>query len=199
MSNKWYNHSYDNSGNDNNGIHNSSFDTTFEYNHIFFLSKSLILPVVVNIRDVNVPCSMSRILGSLCRCMTNPPRLQIMALSNVHTCLHTLVGTWGEYHRLESKSIDVLSRRWKRHGIPVAASKKTLPINLFHWPNQAPSYWQIPLDTLVTLLPCPVVPSILYCYFYVLFFKYFLHTFHLVRLCDNPSLLFVWEEAKIWT
>ena len=59
MSNKWYNHSYDNSGNDNNGIHNSSFDTTFEYNHIFFLSKSLILPVVVNIRDVNVPCSMS--------------------------------------------------------------------------------------------------------------------------------------------
>ena len=30
VSNKWYNHSYDNSGNDNNGIHNSSFDTTFE-------------------------------------------------------------------------------------------------------------------------------------------------------------------------
>ena len=106
-------------------------------------------------------------------------------------------GTWAVLP--ESKSIDVLSRRWKRHGIPVAASKRTLPINLFHWPNQAPSYWRIPLDTLVTLLPCPVVPSILYCYFNVLFFKYFLHTFHLVRLCDNPSLLFVWEEAKIWT
>ena len=79
MSNKWYNHSYDNSGNDNNGIHNSSYDTTFEYNHIFFLSKSLILPVVVNIRDVNVPCSMSRIVGSLCRCMTNPPRTYLSA------------------------------------------------------------------------------------------------------------------------
>ena len=114
VSNKWYNHSYDNSGNDNNGIHNSSFDTTFEYNHIFFLSKSLILPVVVNIRDVNVPCSMSRILGSLCRCMTNPPRLQIMALSNVHTYLHTLVGTWREYHRLASHIVV-----WQHYRTPV--------------------------------------------------------------------------------
>ena len=51
MSNKWYNHSYDNSGNDNNGIYNSSYDTIFQYNHILFLSKSLILPVVVNVRD----------------------------------------------------------------------------------------------------------------------------------------------------
>ena len=114
VSNKWYNHSYDNSGNDNNGIHNSSYDTTFKYNHILFLSKSLILPVVVNIRDVNVPCSMSRTLSSLCRCMTNPPRLQIMALSNVHTCLHTLVGTWREYHRLASHIVV-----WQHYRTPV--------------------------------------------------------------------------------
>ena len=83
-------------------IHNSSYDTTFEYNHILFLSKSLILPVVVNIGDVKVPCSMSRTLGLLCRCMTNPPRLQIMVLSNVPTCPHTLLDTWREYHRLAS-------------------------------------------------------------------------------------------------
>ena len=88
--------------NDNNGIYNSSYDTTFEYNHILFLSKPLILPVVVKIRDVNAPCSMSRTLSSLCRCMTNPPRLQIMALSNVQTCPHTLLDTWREYHRLAS-------------------------------------------------------------------------------------------------
>ena len=81
MSNKWYNHSYENSGSDNNVIYNSSFDTTFDYNHTLFLSKSLILPV--NIRDVKVPCSMSRTLSSLCRCMINLPRLQILALSNV--------------------------------------------------------------------------------------------------------------------
>ena len=31
----------------------------------------------------------------------------------------------------ESKFTDVLSRRWKRHGIPEAVSKRTLPINLF--------------------------------------------------------------------
>ena len=114
VSNKWYNHSYDNSGNDNNGIHNSSYDTTFEYNHILFLSKSLILPVVVNIRDVNVPCSMSRTLSSLCRCMTNPPRLQIMALSNVQTCPHTLLDTWREYHRLASHIVV-----WQHYRTPV--------------------------------------------------------------------------------
>ena len=83
-------------------IHNSSYDTTFEYNHILLLSKSLILTVVVNIGDVKVPCSMSRTLSLLCRCMTNPPRLQIMVLSNVQTCLHTLLDTWREYHRLAS-------------------------------------------------------------------------------------------------
>ena len=33
--------------------------------------------------------SASRSLISLRRCMTNPPRLQIMALSNVKTCFHT--------------------------------------------------------------------------------------------------------------
>ena len=44
-------------------IHNSSYDTTFEYNHILLLSKSLILTVVVNIGDVKVPCSMSRTLS----------------------------------------------------------------------------------------------------------------------------------------
>ena len=32
----------------------------------------------------------------------------------------------------------------------------------------------------------------------VRFLKYFLHTFCLVWLCNNPSLLFVWKEAKIW-
>ena len=78
-------------------------------------------------------------------------------------------------------------------------SKRTLPMNLFHWPNYAPSHWWIPLDTLVSLSPCPVVSSILYCYVNVRFFKYFLHTFCLVRLCDNPLLVFVWKEAKIWT
>ena len=96
-------------------------------------------------------------------------------------------------------TFDVLSLRWKRHGIPVTVSKRTLPINLLHQPNQAPSQWRIPLDALVSLSLRPVVPSILYCYVNVRFFKYFLHTFCLVRLCDKPSLLFVWKEAKIWT
>ena len=31
----------------------------------------------------------------------------------------------------ENKFTDVLSRRWKRHSIPVAVSKRALPINLF--------------------------------------------------------------------
>ena len=31
----------------------------------------------------------------------------------------------------ENKLTDVLSRRWKRHSIPVAVSKRALPINLF--------------------------------------------------------------------
>ena len=31
----------------------------------------------------------------------------------------------------ENKFTDVLSRRWKRRSIPVAVSKRTLPINLF--------------------------------------------------------------------
>ena len=106
-------------------------------------------------------------------------------------------GTWAVLP--ESKSTDVLSRRWKRHSIPVAVSKRTLPMNLFHWPNYAPSHWWIPLDTLVSLSLCPMVSSILYCYVNVRFFKYFLHTFCLVRLCDNPLLVFVWKEAKIWT
>ena len=64
---------------------------------------------------------------------------------------------------------------------------------------QTPSHWRNPLTTFVSLWPRLVVPSILYCCFNVLFFKYFLHTFRLVWLFDNPSLLFVWEEAKIWT
>ena len=100
MSNKWYNHSYEISGSDNNVTYNGSFDTTFDYNHTLFLPKSLILPV--NIRNVKVPCSMSRTLSSLCRCMRNLPRLQILALSNVQTCPHTLVDTWREYRRLAS-------------------------------------------------------------------------------------------------
>ena len=99
----------------------------------------------------------------------------------------------------ESKSTDVLSLRWKRHGIPVTVFQRTLPINLFHQPNQAPSHGRIPLDALVSLSLRPVVPSILYCYVNVRFLKYFLQTFCLVRLCDKPSLLFVWKEAKIWT
>ena len=117
MSNKWYNHSYENSGSDNNVIYNSSFDTTFDYNHNLFLSKSLILPVVVNIRNVKVPCSMSRTLSSLCRCMLNLPRLQILALSNVQTCPHTLVDTWREYRRLASHIVV-----WQRYRIPVQSN-----------------------------------------------------------------------------
>ena len=112
MSNKWYNHSYENSGSDNNVIYNSSFDTTLDYNHTLSLSKSLILPV--NIRDVKVSCSMSRTLSSLCRCMINLPRLQILALSNVQTCPHTLVDTWREYRRLASHIVV-----WQRYRTPV--------------------------------------------------------------------------------
>ena len=99
----------------------------------------------------------------------------------------------------ESVSTDVLRPRWKRHSMPVAVSERTPPITLLHWPNQTPSHWRNPIATFVSLWLRLVVPSILYCCFNILFFKYFLHTFRLVWLFDNPSLLFVWEEAKIWT
>ena len=86
-----------------------------------------------------------------------------------------------------------------RHSMPVAVSERTPQITLLHWPNQTPSHWRNPIATFVSLWLRLVVPSILYCCFNILFFKYFLHTFCLVWLFDNPSLLFVWEEAKIWT
>ena len=86
-----------------------------------------------------------------------------------------------------------------RHSMPVAVSERTPPTTLLHWPNQTPSHWRNPIATLVSLWLRLVVPSILYCCFNILFFKYFLHTFRLAWLFDNPSLLFVWEEAKIWT
>ena len=41
-----------------------------------------------------------------------------------------------------------------------------------------------------------VLPS--HCY-NICYLKYFSHTFFLTRLCDNPALLVVWEEARIWT
>ena len=48
------NHSNNNNDNDNKDVYNNSYDTTIEYYHTSFLSKSLFLPVVVNIRGVNV-------------------------------------------------------------------------------------------------------------------------------------------------
>ena len=38
-----------------------------------------------------------------------------------------------------------------------------------------------------------------HCYSNICLLKYFFHTFLLVRLCDNPSLLVAWEVAKVWT
>ena len=88
---------------------------------------------------------------------------------------------------------DVLRPRWKRHSMPLAVSEWTPPITLLHWPNQTPSHWRNPLTTFVSLWPRLVVPSILYCCFNVLFFKYFLHTFRL----DGFSIIH--HVAKIWT
>ena len=98
----------------------------------------------------------------------------------------------------ESKFTDVLSRR--QYGITFLwpCLSECCQLTYFTDPIRH-LLWRISLDTLVNLSPCPVVPSILYCYVNVLFYKYFLHTACLVRLCDNPSLFFVWEEAKIWT
>ena len=69
--------------------------------------------------------------------------------------------------------------------------------NSANWPNQVPFQWRILLDTFVNLSPLLVVlPS--HCY-NICYLKYFSHTFFLTRLCDNPALLVVWEEARIWT
>ena len=93
------------------------------------------------------------------------------------------------------KSTDVLSPRWKRHNIPVAVSKWNLSITLPHWPIRH----LLINEFLVSLSLRLVVFSTLYCYINVRFLKYFLHNSYLVWFCDNPLLLYVWEEAKIWT
>ena len=56
-------------------------------------------------RHTALKSSGSRSLSSLCRCSTYPPRLQIMAWSNVKTFPHTHVDMWREYHRLASHII----------------------------------------------------------------------------------------------
>ena len=43
------NHSNNNHDNDNKDVYIDNYDTTIEYYHILFLSKSFFLPVVVNI------------------------------------------------------------------------------------------------------------------------------------------------------
>ena len=98
----------------------------------------------------------------------------------------------------ESKFTDILSQRWKWHSMSVAVSERTLPFNLFHWPIQTPSHWWIPLDTLWAYRRAPLCLPFCTVMLMSVSLNTSFHTFCLVWLYNNPSLLFVWKEAKIW-